>query len=536
MNFIGWDLPTVVDYTGKPMLLYPDVVFPFLIVDQQAWVSSGPRKVERYQIREPVRRAAEFLLALEGPLARKRRDELDRRINDLQIDWTSALSALRGQTSAVGGRVVGVPERPAGSAARSTRVQSTDLNSAVLQVIREGEWLPAEDLLRDIDVELTAAAAAIEAPRPNNPTDIGLRGQIDDVKEELNDVLAAARLLEQDLTLAEAQLAALDRRIDSLQEERERNRDIATLIRLGSETSAQHIADHNCPTCRQSLDGVESAELGPTLDVGDTIGLLNSQISTATAMRDRSRSVADQSANAYAAMQREIDHLRVQLRALESDAVTPDQIPKSGDIAKRISLELRRGEIQRTMDSFDTKIGSLDEIAGAIADARNELSELPVGLSDGDVAVLRSVGSLMRRRLRASGFGSYDPDLVQIDMDSLQPARQGFDVDTDASASDVVRIKLAYLDSIRQVGLERGVHPGLLVLDEPRQQDMEIEDYEAVLRYLADQHGSNTQVIVTSTTAMSHLRTSLEGSDASFIELGEERLLDWDTRSNHLDR
>ncbi|WP_147457051.1 hypothetical protein [Micromonospora pisi] len=526
----------MVDYAGKPVLLYPDVIFPFLIVDQQAWVSSGPRKVERYQIREPVRRAAEFLLRLEGPLARRRREELDRSINDLQIEWTSTLSALKGQASAIGGRIVGVPERPAGSVARTTFAQPTDLGGAMLQIVREGEWLPAEDLLRNLHAELNAAVAAIDAASQNGPTDTELRRQIDDVREELNDVLAAARLLEQDLTMAEAQLAALDRRIDGLQEERDRNRDIATLIRLGSETSAQHIADHNCPTCKQSLDSVESAELGPTLDVGETIGLLNAQLSTASAMRERSRIVAEQSANVYSAMQREIDHLRVQLRSLEGDAVTPNQIPKSGDIARRISAEIRRDEIQRAMDSFDIKQRSLIETAAAIAAARNELNALPAGLSESDLEVLRSVGSLMRQRLQASGFGSYAPSLVQIDVDSLQPVRQGFDVDTDASASDVVRIKLAYLDSIRQIGRERGTHPGLLVLDEPRQQDMELDDYEAVLRYLSEGHDGLSQVIVTSTTAMTHLRASLEGAGVLFVELGSERLLDWDARNDHLDR
>ncbi len=536
MRFLGWELPTVVDYTGKPLLLYPDVVFPLLIVDQQAWVSSGPRKVERYQIREPVRRAVEFLLRLEGPLARKRREDLDRRISDLQIHWTSTVSALGGQASAIGGRVVGVPERPMGSIARSTPARPTDLSGAMLQIIREGEWLPAEDLLRNLDAELTAAVAAIEARQQVDFADVEFRDQLDDVREELNDILAAAQLLEQELAMAEAQLAALDRRIDGLKEERDRNRDIATLIRLGSETSARHIADHNCPTCRQSLDGVESAELGPTLDVSETIGLLNAQISTATAMRDRSRVVVEQSANAYAAMQREIDHLRVRLRSLERDAVTPDQIPRSADIARRISAELRRDEIRRALDSFDSKLRSLIDTAVTVAETRNELIALPVGLSESDIAVLRSVGSLMRQHLRASGFGSYDPDLVQIDMDSLQPVRQGFDVDTDASASDVVRIKLAYLDAIRRVGLERGIHPGLLVLDEPRQQDMEFDDYEAVLRYLSDGLNGESQVIVTSTTPMTHLRASLQGSSVSFIELGPERLLGRDAAGDRLDR
>jgi hypothetical protein len=539
LRFMGWELPTVVDYSGRPLLLYPDVIFPFLIVDQQAWVSSGPRKVERYQIREPVRRAAEFILGLDGPAARKRREELERRINDLQIEWTSSRSSMRGQAGAIGGRVVGVPERPTGSIARSAVARTTDLGGAILQIIREGEWLPAEDVLRALEAELnsfTEASVSAQHAVEDEGNDDYLRDRIEEAKRELNDVLAAARLLEQDLSLAEAQLAALDRRIIGLKEERDRNRDISTLIRLGSEVSAQHVADHNCPTCRQSLDGVEDAELGATLNVSETIGLLNAQIATTSAMRERSRVMTDQSASAYSAMQREIDHLRMQLRSLEADAITPAQVPKSADIAKRVSLELRRDETLRAIDTFESKLEDLAQIAQAIAVARNDFNSLPVGLSDSDLQVLRSVGDLMRSRLRASGFGSYDPALVQVDMDSMQPVRQGFDVDTDASASDVVRIKLAYLDSMRRIGLSRGAHPGLLVLDEPRQQDMEMIDYEAVLRYLAESHDSLSQVIVTSTTDMAHLRETLTGSEVSFVELGSERMLGWDAAAEHLDQ
>ncbi|WP_433209375.1 hypothetical protein ACQP00_45045 [Dactylosporangium sp. CS-047395] len=528
LQFLRWELPAVVNYAGQPTLLYPDVVFPFLIVDQQAWVSSGPRKVDRYQIRNPVRRAAEFLLTLDGPNARRRREELERELADLLLTWASARAAIRGQVSAAGGRVVGLPEKPAGATARAANVTPSDLTNVRLQIVREGEWLLSDDVITSLDAELQELVARTALPSTETSAgyDEQVRGEIANVKEELNDVLAAARLLEQDLSIAEAQLAALDRRLDGLTEERDRNRDVATLIRLGSEVAAQHIADHNCPTCRQSLDGVEVEDLGPTLNVNETIGLLNAQIATAKAMRDRSNLVLDQSANAYSAMQREVDHLRVRLRALEADAIAPDQVPRSADIARRITVELRRGEIVRARDSFDDGMSELVSIAAEAARLRNAINRLPDGYTDADLATLREVQTLMRNRLQVSGFGSYDPALVQIDRDSLHPVREGFDVDTDASASDVVRIKIAYLDAIRQIGRRRNSHPGFLILDEPRQQDMELPDYESVLRYLAEDAGDAGQVVVTSTTDVPNLRDAPPRGAVKFIELGSDRILE----------
>jgi len=145
---------------------------------------------------------------------------------------------------------------------------------------------------------------------------------LDQTRAELVDLLPAAQLVENDLSMEEAQFAALDRRLTMLEEQRARNTDIRTLVRLGSEVASTHIAEHNCPTCRQSLDVVEPGELGPALDVDETLALLNAQISTAQKMRDRSRQVVNQGTSAYAATQRQADQVRATVKGLASWAAT----------------------------------------------------------------------------------------------------------------------------------------------------------------------------------------------------------------------
>lgn len=522
-QMLGWELPTVSTYAANPTLLYPDVIFPFLLVDQQSWGSAAPRKVDRYQIREPLRRAVEFLLDLQGPAEEERRDALERQLVSLRARWSADRSAVEALASAVGGRIAGIPEYPAGAQARRGTPAATDLALASLELLERGEWVAAPRVLLDLGDELEVLSQQT-SPRHRDASDEAARA-LAQSKQELGDVLAAAQLIDQDLSTTEAQLVALDRRLEGLGEERDRNSDVRTLVRLGSVDAGLHAADENCPTCRQSLVPVEAAQLGPVLDVEETIALLNAQMTTTQRMRVRTQVTANESSSAYSALQRQADQLRARVRALETDLVAPDGSPSEGDIARRITVQLRIDDLSRTLTSVNERVGNLEAIALQVAAARNELNGLPAGVPDSDKARLASLTRLMRERLALTHFGSYAVSEVALDQDSLRPSREGFDVDTDVSASDVVRIKTAYLDAMRVLGQTTGRHPGLLVLDEPRQQDIQAADFAAMLRYLSGSDQDGGQVIVTSATPLADLEQLLGQPLANSVDLGEDRLL-----------
>jgi len=258
-EFLGWAMPDVPTVSGKPVSLYLDAVFPFLIVDQQSWGSAGPRKVERYQIREPTKQGVQFLLALEGPAAQRERNRLEQQMTELRAEWAGLRSAVRAIGSTVGGRVSGLPDSAAGSADRPVR-EPTNVGNAMFEVLQGAEWVDGGELADQLGSEL-AELRASERPASLEPRDREVAIELEAVRAELAEVLAATHLLENDVSLGEAQVAALDRRVAALSEERDRNADIRTLSRLGSQVDAEHLADHNCPTCRQSLDAVENEVL-----------------------------------------------------------------------------------------------------------------------------------------------------------------------------------------------------------------------------------------------------------------------------------
>lgn len=529
-DFLGWDLPTVPRFTGGESLLYLDVIFPFLVVDQQSWSSSAPRKVGRYQISQPLRRAAEFLLDMEGPAAAAERAKGENRLASLRANWLSERTGLMAFVSAAGARVLGIPEQPNGSTAvrRTGATPATSLRLATVEVESGGEWLPfeeASDRLRQLRDAKAKAAPPVSADQDLNSS-VNTE-ELAGTRKELDEVLAAARLMESELTLSEAQLATLTRRLSGLGEERRRNQDVKTLVRLGSDVHADHIGDHNCPTCRQSLDEVEADDMAPGLDVDGNLRLLNAQIATTEKMRARLTESLDPARASFTALQRRADQLRVQINSYEADLGAPSGQPSRGEIANQVTQDLRLRELARAQDEFERRVTVMQEVANEIAAVRDALRALPSGIPPSDEASIFQVENVMRALLQASGFRSYGADEVGLDEEDLVPTRDRFDLDVDVSASDVVRTKIAYLQAVRQVGVERARHPGLLILDEPRQQDMEAPDFGAILQYLSASDPRQTQTIITSATPTDELAVLLGDFDVivNMIDLGTGRVL-----------
>jgi len=524
-EFLGWNLPQVPRYTGGEAALYPEVVFPFFYADQRNWGSAGPRAVTHYQIREPTRHAVEFLLGFTANEARLRRQQLETELASLAADWRTKTESIQASASAVGTRLVGLPGSPAG-VRRGGReeLKPSDISQVRVEAIVENEWVPVEEVQRLLESTIMLSEtidSAVQAIDTNLVT-----SQLEDSEKELAEITAMAHAVDQAVTLNESQVAALDRRISALEDERSRNRDVKTLLRLGGSHPYSHLADSDCPTCHQSLAGSESQDLGPTLDVDQTLGVINAEIATARGMRGKASAASAQSRAVFSALQREVDRLRTTIRALRSDLIAPEDYPSAGAIARRIAAESRLQELARISDNLADKREEIQEIADRIADTRNSLERVPKDLPVEDTRKASQLGRLLRALLTQFGFSSYNARGVVLDEETLRPERAGFNLDADVSASDVVRVKIAYLEAIRELSNQvAGPHLGLLMLDEPRQHELDEDHFGATLARLAARAGDGEQTIVTSSTDRAAL-SGLLGTTAYVIrDLGRARLL-----------
>ncbi|MER7826881.1 hypothetical protein ABTX85_30475 [Streptomyces sp. NPDC096097] len=523
-EFLGWQLPVIPKYTGGEAPLYPEIIFPFLYADQRSWGSAGPRPVTQYQLREPTRRAAEFLLGFAGPETAAQRYRLEDKIKRLRSEWASKLAAVEATASAAGGRVVGLPEIPIGARSRSGSrpTRPTMTAEARLQILVDEQWTSDVEVLRT----LQAAAAAEPAQQV---ADVGydlISQHLADQETELMRLTTMAKIVEQNLALNEHQVAILDGRISALADEKAKNQDVKTLLRLGASSELFDLEAADCPTCHQPLSNVAAGDVGPVLDVDATISLLSSQLRTFEEMRRQAHEAATESRVSYRAVQRAADICRMEIRALRADLVVPDEFPSSGDIARQVAAEVRLSEFTRAREAVQDLLAEMQGLANSILEVRIELLDLPNVTPQEDYRRRDLLQKSMREQLTDFGFSSYAAALVSIDEETLRPEREGLNIDTDASASDVVRTKIAYLNGIREVaGLLGTQHPGFLMLDEPRQHELDEDHFRATLRRLAQCSAVGDQVIATSAASVHALSVMLGSAKANVIDLGGERLI-----------
>ena len=156
-------------------------------------------------------------------------------------------------------------------------------------------------------------------------------------------------------------------------------------------------------------------------------------------------------------------------------------------------------------------VDALDEPARRYAALQAELKSLPdEGLSQGDEAKIARLENHLVDQLREYGFRSFDPGEVEVSRNNYRPAREGYDLGFDLSASDWIRLIWGYLLGLLEVARESSTnHPGLLIFDEPRQQSADPVSMAALVRRagLAAEH--HQQVIFATSEPEDSMREML---------------------------
>lgn len=103
----------------------------------------------------------------------------------------------------------------------------------------------------------------------------------------------------------------------------------------------------------------------------------------------------------------------------------------------------------------------------------------------------------VRELAQAFGFTTFSPKDLTIDEDSYRPQKEGYEIGFETSASDAIRLKWAYQLGLLELARNyKTNHPGMLLLDEPRQQSSSKVSFGQLLERAANHRGTGQQVIV----------------------------------------
>ena len=106
-----------------------------------------------------------------------------------------------------------------------------------------------------------------------------------------------------------------------------------------------------------------------------------------------------------------------------------------------------------------------------------------------------------------------------ISHDTFRPEHEKFEFEVTTSASDLIRMVWACVNGLVEVArLQPTIHPGLLVMDEPKQQGAHRRDLGTFLRRLAVCGQSAQQVIITTSEEADTFAPLVENLDCMVFD------------------
>lgn len=523
-DFIGWSLPAVPVYdSGEAVPLYPEILFPFLAIEQKSgWSGVLPRIPTYLQVRDPLQRGIEFYLDLK--LVERAR-EIQRLIDQeaaLRRQWEVLSAGLQASAAVRGARLLGLPEWAAVRrvAARATATPSIEVHAETLQ---GPNWVPIDAVLNappTPDAEPTAQEHSVQRPDTE-----ALNGRLVAANERLRELSGSLSAVEETLDMIHTQLGTLRTRVASVDEERRRYEQLDVLVNLGSPVAVATFGHRDCPTCQQSLEGLEHQPDLAALDYGQSLALLTEQSKTLRALQQDAERSANDQVLIRTQLEREADELRREVKAIRADLVTPDTMPSIAQLQERIREDNHRADLQNLrLDLIETS-GKLEAVAEELRGTLAERSALGTAdLTGEERGRLDAWTDSFRDMLRTVGVTSFPVDEIQLAVTG-KPSVVGYDdVGFQASASDVIRLRWSYAMSLMRVSRAiGGPHPGLLMMDEPRQQ--EVASFSEFLRLAAGETG---QIILTTSEPVSVIHGAVGHTEVQVIEL-EQLLLQPET-------
>lgn len=516
-DFLGWELPLVSHMDGSEKPLYSECLFPFFYVEQKHGWSGLPPRIPTYLgIREVGKRSFEYVLGLEVFQRILLRQRLKSNITELEVTWRSALLEL--QTLA---RATGVTTRNEPRRISDSRGESSPVYTALVA----GEWLPTDVAINQLRQELSnRARQEISTAEEGSQK---LENELQSAEDSVRSTLVTLSLLMEERGVLEEQEGQLDLRLDALAEDLQRHKDSALLVRLGAKHVKSLAVDHACPTCHQEVnDGFDIASHAMTVD--ENITFIDRQRKTFFEAREDATRALQSIRLREKSLRNFLAEMRRRVRQIKDTLIGPSNAPSLADISERSALQDQLDRLINNEQALKSQSKQLRDLAFK----HKEQSDLLAGLAKSDLSEadnqkLRHVEHHLRRQLHRYQFDSLNPQDVEINRETYRPSHEGYELGFDLSASDMIRVIWSYLLAVLRVGDDTGGnHLGLLILDEPKQQETADESYRELLHEAAEQGQRGSQIIIATSENRDSLIAMLAEKRYNLIDIPEgEKIL-----------
>ncbi|MFE2086128.1 hypothetical protein [Streptomyces sp. NPDC059460] len=520
-KFIGWELPNVPGFKSAEVPLYMEALFPLFYVEQKSgWSGVTPRMPTYLGVRDMLRRSVEYTLGLSRIDALSTIAALKAEEEQIRTSWRTIARRATEAAEATSARLLYLDEAPV-VPERQKRV--------VAEVFQNDRWVPQSIAVEEWRSRLRSLEEANFIPAGERTDEA--RAELKEAEIWLSSLGAQLRGGRERLNLISNDVDLLAQRLASLAAERERLLDLNRLRRMGSTLGISVVANDSCPTCGQELDGREVGT-GVAADLDQSLIENEAERSTLVAVRDAALQRAETTDRERQAIEVQVTEARQRVRHLRDELVGPSSSPSKAQVQEQVRLGTSIDQAERLLEFVDDVNDLLTGFSQRWQDTRQRLRAIEDNATgEGDVRIISRLQQSFGDQLRAYGLRSIPPAEVSIDPQALTPINEGvelaFDLTAAFSASDMIRAKWAYYVAVLEASRfsPTGRHLGLLMFDEPRQQETDRRSLSAFVQRLGTGATAGCQVIYATSEDPSQLREALRGVRCHMLPVSGPHLL-----------
>ena len=511
-GFLGWELPLVETYDGRQYPLYLQCIFPYMMVEQtRGWSSIEPPIPMQFRIKDPHKRVIEFLLNLDAHDIAIKRMHLERQLIEITSKWSAAVHKIEAIAQTIGGIVQRFPGKPV--------TQWPPEIKPVIVLPQNNAWIAVEELLAFKSEELKKLNQQ-EIPKSGDVVQ-GAEVELSEAQKNLNEKeVIIARLLEA-TEVEVGELNGVKDRLIKIEEDLQRNKDVKTLLSLGS-NNAPNLVQNICPTCHQHfVDSLAPlAEGQSVMSIEENIAFLGDQQATFRAVLTNMENIAVARDHQVKMHREEVRNIRARIRALKQALVSDARLPSTLNLEAKINLQRQIEIIKDGNEKINLEMADMEQLAHAWEKGQSEKAKLPQeDVSRNDIVKVNRWNSIFTEQLMQYDFKSLSASAISISIDTYRPMHEGFDLPTNISASDFIRVIWSYLEGLLELSLEyKTNHPGLLIYDEPRQQSAKDISFAELLKRASKAGLSKQQVIFATSEGREKLKSMLKDIPHTYLE------------------
>ena len=510
-TFAGWTLPKVGRVDGTECPLYVECIFPLMIIEQKrGWSAIQARMPFHYRIRDVAKKSVEFLLALEVYELALRRQRLKEEAFAIRAEWTRGAARIAELARSINAVVQNLDTNfPSVWAAEET---------PVILVSTDGNWHPFGETVRS-DFDTLRQLEETEIPRVERVAQ-EVEAALNNAEIELTEADFTASELFHEVESEQQQIGNLDERLAALEEDERRNKDILKLRRMGSVANTE-TAHGRCPTCHQAVSDalLPQAERREPMTAEENLKFIRSQIETFSTIKEAAAASLIAKQRRLDSVRQRTTELRARIRALRQTLVTEGSQPSIEAIEQRLRLRDKVNNARRVEELIATEFEALRGVGVRWKRNQDALAALPKGdITERDRQKLQRLREIFVSEIQQFGFTSVEPTSLRISEENYRPEHDGFDLEFDISASDMIRTIWAYLNGMLELSREfQTNHLGLLVLDEPKQQETNRVSFRELFRRAASTASHKQQVIIATSEDEATLTPLLDGVAHQYI-------------------